>query len=79
MLNRHLPPHGSREVIIIMGSLTTCDPGNVHETIEATVKDRIRVNIIGLSAEMKICKDICTSTKGSSFLLSLPYFLLSYH
>lgn len=25
---------------------------------------RIRVNIIGLSAEMRICKDICTRTKG---------------
>lgn len=37
---RHLPPHGSREVIIIMGSLTTCDPGNIHTTIADVEKDR---------------------------------------
>ncbi|KDE04683.1 hypothetical protein MVLG_04907 [Microbotryum lychnidis-dioicae p1A1 Lamole] len=61
----HLPPHGSREVIIILGSLTTCDPGNIHTTIKDVEKDRIRVNIIGLAAEMKICRDIATRTKGT--------------
>lgn len=35
---------------------------------------RIRVNIIGLSAEMKICKDICNRTKGALILsLSVPH------
>ncbi|XP_012286163.1 general transcription factor IIH subunit 2 isoform X2 [Orussus abietinus] len=29
-----LPPHASREVLIIMGSLTTCDPGDINATIE---------------------------------------------
>ncbi|KAL8286927.1 hypothetical protein RQP46_003933 [Phenoliferia psychrophenolica] len=79
----HLPPHGSREVIIILGSLTTCDPGNIHATIDATEKDRIRVNIIGLSAEMRICKDICTRTKGMYHVvkedeLSLRELLLDF-
>mgnify|MGYP001582469765 FL=1 len=37
---RHLPPHGSREVIIILGSLTSCDPGNIHATMDETAKDR---------------------------------------
>ena len=52
-------------MIIVLGSLTTCDPGNIHKTIDQTEKDRVRVNIIGLSAEMKICKDISTRTKGT--------------
>ncbi|GAA5952601.1 hypothetical protein JCM10213_005634 [Rhodosporidiobolus nylandii] len=60
----HLPPHGSREVIIILGSLTSCDPTNIHQTIAETEGERIRVNIIGLSADMKICRDICDATKG---------------
>ncbi|KAK4050632.1 hypothetical protein OIV83_003358 [Microbotryomycetes sp. JL201] len=64
-LAKHLPPHGSREVIIILGSLTTCDPGNIHNTIKEVEKERIRVNIIGLSAEMKICRDIASQTKGT--------------
>ncbi|KAI5474457.1 hypothetical protein MNV49_003248 [Pseudohyphozyma bogoriensis] len=61
----HLPPHGSREVIIILGSLTTCDPGNIHKVIDTVAKDRIRVNVIGLSAEMKVCKEIANRTKGT--------------
>jgi transcription initiation factor TFIIH subunit 2 len=36
----HLPTHGSREVVVIFGSLTTCDPGNIHDTIDALAKDR---------------------------------------
>ncbi|GAA6017832.1 hypothetical protein JCM11491_004638 [Sporobolomyces phaffii] len=61
----HLPPHGSREVIIILGSLTSCDPTNIHQTIAETEAERIRVNIIGLSADMKICRDISEQTKGT--------------
>ncbi|GAA5864263.1 hypothetical protein JCM8547_001312 [Rhodosporidiobolus lusitaniae] len=60
----HLPPHGSREVIIILGSLTSCDPTNIHMTIAEVEAERIRVNIIGLSADMKICRDIAETTKG---------------
>ncbi|KAL7343596.1 Ssl1-like-domain-containing protein [Rhodotorula toruloides] len=60
----HLPPHGSREVIVILSSLTTTDPTNIHQTIAETEAERIRVNIIGLSADMKICRDICEQTNG---------------
>lgn len=35
------------------------------ELICASLEFRIRVNVIGLSAEMKICRDIATSTKGA--------------
>jgi hypothetical protein len=33
MLVRHMPAHTSREVLVIMGSLTTCDPGDINKTI----------------------------------------------
>lgn len=29
-----LPSHASREILVIMGSLTTCDPGDINVTIE---------------------------------------------
>lgn len=92
----HLPPHGSREVIIILGSLTSCDPTNIHQTITETeaaryahtffliisyfpeltlvcAPPRIRVNIIGLAADMKICRDISEQTKGTLFFLISPF------
>jgi len=60
----HLPTHSSREILIIFGSLTTCDPGNIHETLDACVKNKIRVSVVALAAEMKICRDLCDKTGG---------------
>ncbi|KAE8231746.1 hypothetical protein CF326_g3234 [Tilletia indica] len=61
----HLPASNSREVLIIFGSLTTSDPGNIHDTMSALKRDNVRVNIVSLAAEMKICKEICTQTGGT--------------
>ncbi|KAI0344555.1 TFIIH basal transcription factor complex, subunit SSL1 [Trametopsis cervina] len=60
----HLPTHSSREIIVIFGSLTTCDPGNIHDTLEDCVKDRIRISVVALAAEMKICRELCDKTGG---------------
>ncbi|KAF9244916.1 Ssl1-like-domain-containing protein [Melanogaster broomeanus] len=60
----HLPTHSSREILIIFGSLTTCDPGNIHDTLDACVKNKIRVSVVALAAEMKICRDLCDNTGG---------------
>jgi len=29
-----MPSHASREVLIILGSLSTCDPGDIGKTIK---------------------------------------------
>ncbi|KIK67342.1 hypothetical protein GYMLUDRAFT_155763 [Collybiopsis luxurians FD-317 M1] len=60
----HLPTHSSREILIIFGSLTTCDPGNIHDTLDECVKNKIRISIVALAAEMKICRDLCDKTGG---------------
>ena len=36
------PNYGSREVLVLYGSIHTCDPGNVHKTIEDLAANRIR-------------------------------------
>jgi transcription initiation factor TFIIH subunit 2 len=60
----HTPKHGTREVIIIMGALLTVDPGDIHTTIKQCVKERLRVSIIGMSARLKICVEICSKTNS---------------
>ncbi|CCM01152.1 uncharacterized protein FIBRA_03200 [Fibroporia radiculosa] len=60
----HLPTHSSREILIIFGSLTTCDPGNIHDSLDDCVKDRIRISVVALAAEMKICRELCDKTGG---------------
>lgn len=60
----HAPSHGTREVLIIYGALLSSDPGDIHDTIAALIADRIRVSIIGLSAQVAICAELCSRTNG---------------
>lgn len=60
-----IPSYGHREVLILYSALSTCDPGDIMETIQRCKKSKIRCSIVGLSAEMFICKHICQETGGS--------------
>lgn len=60
----HTPAHGTREIIVVFGSLLSLDPGDIHQTIKACVRDRIRVSIIGMGARLKICQEIVTRTNA---------------
>ncbi len=35
--SRHVPNHASKEAVIIMGSIASCDPGNIFSTIDVSV------------------------------------------
>lgn len=60
----HTPDHGTREVIVVFGSLLSLDPGDVHQTVRACIKDRIRVSIVGMSARLRICSEIVSRTNA---------------
>ncbi|KAG9677709.1 transcription initiation factor TFIIH subunit H2, variant, partial [Aureobasidium melanogenum] len=60
----HTPSHGTREVVIILGALSSSDPGDIHQTINACVRDKLRVTVIGLAAQMHICADLCARTNA---------------
>ncbi|KAG4426412.1 hypothetical protein IFR04_000294 [Cadophora malorum] len=60
----HSPSHGTREVLIIYGALLSSDPGDIHDTIASLVTDRIRVSVIGLAAQVKICAELCSVTNA---------------
>lgn len=49
---------------MIMGSLTTCDPGDIFSTVAECKKQKIRCSVIGLSAEVYICKKVCAELEG---------------
>lgn len=62
----HQPRHGSREVVIIVGALSTCDPGNVlTETLPRLKAANIRVSTFALAAEMQVCRKIAEESGGS--------------
>ncbi|XVE59787.1 hypothetical protein DITRI_Ditri05aG0075200 [Diplodiscus trichospermus] len=60
-----IPSYGHREVLILYSALSTCDPGDIMETIQKCKKSKIRCSVIGLAAEMFICKHLCQETGGT--------------
>ncbi|KAI8868432.1 Ssl1-domain-containing protein [Ramicandelaber brevisporus] len=67
----HAPSHGVREVIMVIGSLSTCDPGNIFATINKLKAvgnggsgTGIRCSMVHLAAEVAVFRKICTETKG---------------
>ena len=63
--HKRVPPYGTREILIIQNALCTNDPGNIYDTIQKLVDNKIRCNIIGLGAEMFICRKIAMDTSGT--------------
>uniref|UniRef100_A0A8C6MEV0 Ral transcription factor IIH subunit 2 n=1 Tax=Nothobranchius furzeri TaxID=105023 RepID=A0A8C6MEV0_NOTFU len=62
---KHMPGHTSREILIILSSLTTCDPANIYELITTLKSLKVRVSVIGLSAEVRVCTVLTRETGGS--------------
>ncbi|KAF6737489.1 General transcription factor IIH subunit 2 [Oryzias melastigma] len=62
---KHMPGHTSREVLIILSSLTTCDPANIYDLVKTLKCLKVRVSVIGLSAEVRVCTVLTRETGGS--------------
>lgn len=58
----HAPAHGTREVLLLFGSLLTSDPGDIHSTITALCTSHITCTVIGLAAQVAICRTLVTRT-----------------
>ncbi|CAF0784815.1 unnamed protein product [Adineta steineri] len=61
---KHMPKYSSREMLFVLGCLTTCDPGNILQTIKTCKENEIRCSVISLSAEVRIFRKLCIDTKG---------------
>lgn len=77
VFHSHLPSHASREILILFGSLTTVDPGNIHDTIDACAKAKIRISVVALAAEMKVCREMCERTSGENLHSFFPLLRVS--
>lgn len=40
------------KVVVIYSSLSTCDPGDIHETIAKLKTHKVRASVVGIGAEM---------------------------
>eukprot|EP01084_Bolivina_argentea_P010172 18948_1 len=60
-----IPIHGSREIILITSALSSIDPSDIFDTIKLLKLNKIRCNIISLSAELHILSLISSLTCGT--------------
>ena len=60
----HAPSHGTREVLLVFGALHTADPGDIHRTIDSLVADKIHARVIGLAAQVAICRELVAKTNN---------------
>ena len=61
----HMPRYGSREVLVLMGGLATCDPGDVLvDTLPRLRAANVRVSTVALQAEVHVCRRIADATGG---------------
>ncbi|KAM8865001.1 general transcription factor IIH subunit 2 [Synchiropus picturatus] len=66
---KHMPGHTSREILIILSSLTTCDPTSIYDIIKSLKSLKVRVSVIGLSAEVRVCTMLTKETGGSYHII----------
>jgi len=79
---KHVPQYGSREILIVYSSMTSCDAGDIFSTIEEVKKVKIKCSVICLSAEVYICRRLAEETGGNfSVALDMLHFteLLMQH
>ncbi|PSC68451.1 general transcription factor IIH subunit 2 [Micractinium conductrix] len=62
---KSIPPYGHREVLFLFAALNTCDPGDIGASIKAAKQHRVRASVVGLAAEMYICKRMTQQTGGT--------------
>lgn len=62
----HTPKHNTREVLLIFGALMSSDPGPMAQTIDQLISDQIRVRIVGLAAQVAVCRQIAEKTNAGS-------------
>jgi len=61
----HVPPYGTRELLLLQSALTSCDPGIVFASETAAMKHRVRVSIVGLAAEVYVARRLAEGSGGS--------------
>ena len=62
---RHIPNYGHRELLIVFSSLSTCDPGDIFDTIRDAKAQKIRISVVCLVAEVFVCRQVAELTGGS--------------
>lgn len=62
------PPYAKREVVMLLSAITSCDPGDIKDTIAEMKKEMITCSVVGISAEVYLFKHLAKDTGGTYFV-----------
>uniref|UniRef100_A0A7S4K5T4 VWFA domain-containing protein n=1 Tax=Guillardia theta TaxID=55529 RepID=A0A7S4K5T4_GUITH len=57
--------YGTREVLMMYGSLSSCDRGDIFQTADRLKSAGVKVNIVGMAAELYVARAVSKRTGGS--------------
>ncbi|EUD68835.1 transcription initiation factor TFIIH subunit 2 [Plasmodium inui San Antonio 1] len=60
-----IPLYGTKEILIMYGSIRTCDKKNILNILNLIGKNNMHVNCVSIAPEMHILKHICEETNGA--------------
>jgi transcription initiation factor TFIIH subunit 2 len=61
---KYVPNYGSKELLILFHSISTCDPGDIYETLSEAKAAGLRISLVCTSAEVFVCRQLATLTNG---------------
>lgn len=64
-LLRHIPNYGHRELLVVFNSLSSCDAGDIFQTVQKARQAKLRISVITTTAEIFICRQLAELTGGS--------------
>ena len=74
-LLQSITTHGSKEVLLLISSLSSTDPGDVLTTLDTLVSHNIRISSIHLSSELNILRVFSKHTHGATdVVMDQPHF-----
>jgi transcription initiation factor TFIIH subunit 2 len=62
---RYSPSHCTRELLLVLSSLSTADPGSIHNSITAAIDQGLVINTLHLAAEVHIFKQMALKSGGT--------------
>ena len=71
----HVPAHSTREVVVVFGALISSDAGDIHRTIQSLVEDKVRVRVVGLAAQVAVCRELCRATNAGDECILRPIYV----
>ncbi len=73
-----IPTYAHRETLLIFSALSTCDPGDILEAVRRCKDANIRCSVVGLAAEIYICKLLCEQTGGNYSVATSEVSIMSF-